>query len=383
MSWKQRELRICAEEEVLLREAFGETGLLFLGAAPLRQCAADLPLVLKSSPLPMTYVLFLNRRRRVLASALRSDAVFSGGLPREIRPGETFQLGCRRFRVEWRDGMEGLRARRWWLLFLALASMVMVAAAIGWRSPNPSAPRSPPPVVKALVPGISSEALAQARELMREGRRAEARLALTAAIEEDPTDEEAKRLLQAILDQREEAVQAGGERFVTVQELFDQGREALRRSEPLSARQHFQQAQALIGMEVSAVAAELRLAAKEAEAAIRRQQAPAIERVQAILAAASGVSAEAATIRLVEAKAIATAVVQQLPEDIQVRKLLGRIEQQLASAVRRWFAVADTEAHLQGCRVAAPTYRKIAAALSQADPALAALASERAERCRP
>lgn len=378
MGWRGRELRIRADAGVLLRKAFGGTGLLFLGAGPCPPRGSELSLALDTSALPMTYVLFQNRRDRVVATALRPEVLFGSG--------SSFHVGSRTFCFEWRDEPNDLRQRRRWLLAPALAGMAILAAAVGWHFANPSAP--PPPAAPAAA--ASSEApsavLSEARKLMREGRRAEARLALIAAIEADPQDEDARHLLQAIPEGASEEAPASPEKVdhaAAAQEAFDHGRDSLRRGELEAARQEFQQARALAVAEAPLFVSEAEAALRDVEAAIQKQVAPAIARVRAILASASGAPAEAATARLIDARALAAAIGQQLPGDLQAQRLQRLVETELAAAARRWLAVAETEERLQGCRVAAPTYQRLAAALSLADPTLSALASKRADGCRP
>ncbi len=147
---------------------------------------------------------------------------------RRLRPGDELHIGQERLRLL--PARDGKRHRRAIVLGAAVCAAVFALLSVVREVLYRGVASSEAPTIVTPTPDVTTM-IAEAKECLRRGEVAQARLALLAGRDRFPDEPAFERLLAALAPKREERVRPNEDRIVRAREAFDRGRRLMQSGE--------------------------------------------------------------------------------------------------------------------------------------------------------
>lgn len=225
--------------------------------------------------------------------------------------------------------------------------------------------------------------LSEARRLLKDGLISEAKLALLAAIESEPQNENAKKLLNEI-DGMGDLKPFKPDHSAEGEALYRDGLKLKDEGDIAGARLKLKKAVDLISKEkpLPPFAADLKKEWSDISLRFEDIFKPKLQMIEGEIERASSLDAPRAIDQIIEAKKKAEEIVRSNPDWEAARQIADGSDTAMKAAAGRWLASAQAAEALSACAKARAIYSEIQTRLSDILPDAAASAKDGANRCR-
>lgn len=398
---KMKGIRLESEGEgEIIEKSFGPHGLLFLTSSP-----GGLALAHRPSHGQLIYALFFRCGRETCGISLNpSTYIGDDNFAESIAPGDRISIGMARYLISYTYDPCQFRTRGGMIAAIAIATMVALAVlalvlprGLQMLAKSPSTFPSPLGGEGGVRGGFEiapktsiATYVTQAREHLRRGNLAQARLSLMEATSVDPDNEEAKWLLQEVEKDGSAAKthDANGDTQIAdreeeVRKLLRSGILLKEKGDLIGAKTTLEQVEEIAkdGRISPALASSIGDTKRDIQGELMAAITPRVKAIDEAIRSAGDLDAPTAAQRLLAMRHELDDISKALPSDNMVAETVRRSEAMLKSAAGRWFASAEVAERLSGCAKALPMYTAIVSRLDGIGVEIAAHAREGVRRC--
>lgn len=344
--------------------------------------------MLSEDPCVLNHAVLWRHRFGLRAAALRSEVKLQCGRLQRLRSGDWIEIQCHRLRYERVSGNAG-----WRNLVVVLVILIVSFGSAYWipwsrqggmPSPSLTVPVevSGPSVVDGRTddqpPSMSLE---RVRELMREGRRIEARLELLSFLDQAPDDTDASALL-AIIDQQPENAPVPEDpamRATQIRQLTEEVERFIQAQQVVLAREKL----TTFVQEHASISAQggLPLLIQRVDQAFRAHLEKELRRIEQEL---QTVHSPDIAVRVQRFATLAQSLHELLrvaPDSLQAQALFERVQRRMTAEMRGWLAGVEAIVRYQGCAQAMGPLRRLTSVIEPIDATTAEAAKRLIASC--